>query len=147
EFDLEGYSGYLQTQGRGQVQGVELLLDWPVTDSLALRASATLMDSEDPQGNTRIYRPDQQGALSLEFTPPNSALGLSSALLYRGDSRGINQQLIKGYTSLDLRANWQLTAKVASFVRVENALDADNREIPGFYGVNSAFYAGLTIHF
>ena len=147
EFDLEGYSGYLQTQGRGQVQGVELLLDWPVTDSLALRASATLMDSEDPQGNTRIYRPDQQGALSLEFTPPHSALGLSSALLYRGDSRGINQQLIKGYTSLDLRANWQLTAKVASFVRVENALDADNREIPGFYSVNSALYAGITIHF
>jgi hypothetical protein len=30
---------------------------------------------------------------------------------------------------------------------VENALDADNREIPGFYGVNSALYAGLTIHF
>ena len=95
----------------------------------------------------RIYRPDQQGALTLEFTPPHSALSLSSALLYRGDSRGINQQLIEGYTSLDLRANWQLTAKVASFVRVENALDADNREIPGFYGVNSALYAGLTIHF
>lgn len=147
EFDLEGYSGYLQTQGTGRVQGLEMLLDWPVTDSVALRASATFMDSEDPEGDTRIYRPDQQGALTLEFTPPHSALSLSSALLYRGDSRGINQQLIEGYTSLDLRANWQLTAKVASFVRVENALDADNREIPGFYGVNSALYAGLTIHF
>jgi vitamin B12 transporter len=147
EFDLEGYSGYLQTQGTGRVQGLEMLLDWPVTNSVALRASATFMDSEDPEGDTRIYRPDQQGALTLEFTPPHSALSLSSALLYRGDSRGINQQLIEGYTSLDLRANWQLTAKVASFVRVENALDADNREIPGFYGVNSALYAGLTIHF
>ncbi len=146
-FDLEAYTGYLQEDGKALASGVELSADWAVNTGLTLAANTTIMNSERPDGSARIYRPDNQAAVSIRYNHPQHKLSGQVAMQYRGDSRGIVNQTIDGYTALSLKLQYAVTNHLKPYIRVENALDADTREIPGYYASRAAVYAGLSYEF
>jgi vitamin B12 transporter len=146
-FDLEAYTGYLQDDGEALVSGLELSADWAVTEGLTVATNATMMNSERPDGSARIYRPDNQAALSVRYSHPQHKLSGQIAIQYRGDSRGIVNQSIDGYTALSFKLQYALTRDLKPYLRVENALDADTREIPGYYASRAAIYAGVSYQF
>jgi outer membrane cobalamin receptor len=56
-------------------------------------------------------------------------------------------QSIDGYTALSFKLQYALTRDLKPYLRVENALDADTREIPGYYASRAAIYAGVSYQF
>lgn len=146
-FDLEAYTGYLQDNGKGLVSGLELSADWAVNTGLSVAANATMMNSERPDGSARIYRPDNQAALSIRYSHPQHKLSGQVAMQYRGESRGIVNQTIDGYTALSFKLQYALTPSLKPYLRVENAFNADTREIPGYFASRAAIYAGLSYQF
>ena len=146
-FDLEAYTGYLQDDGEALVSGVELSADWAANASLTVAANATLMNSERPDGSARIYRPDNQAALAIRYNDPQNKFSGQVAMQYRGESRGIVNQRIDGYTALSFKLQYSVTRDLKPYLRVENALDADTREIPGYYASRAAIYAGVSYQF
>jgi vitamin B12 transporter len=146
-FDLEAYTGYLQDQGEALVSGLELSADWQVKTGLSIAANATIMDSERPDGAARIYRPDNQASLSVRYSDPDQRFSGQVVLQHRGDSRGIVNQTIDGYTALSFKLQYALTPDLRPYLRVENAFDADTREIPSYYASRAAIYAGMSYQF
>jgi len=146
-FDLEAYTGYLQDSGESLASGVELSADWVVNAAVTLAANTTIMNSERPDGSARIYRPDKQAAVSIRYNHPEDKLSGQVAMQYRGDSRGIVNQTIDGYTALSFKLQYAVTPDLKPYLRVENALDADTREIPSYYSSRAAIYAGLSYQF
>jgi vitamin B12 transporter len=146
-FDLQSYSGYLQDVGEASVKGLELIASKPIGTSITLQANATFMDSERPDGSDRIYRPNEEAALSLTFAKPESSLSGHASVLYRGSAKDIDGSDIDAFTTLDLKLSWRLDRSVLAYIRIENALDADRREIPGYYAPGASLFSGLTLNF
>ena len=146
-FDLQNYSGYLQDVGDASVKGLELVVSKPLGTALTLQANATLLDSERPDGSDRIYRPNEEAALSLTFAKPESSLSGHASVLYRGSAKDIDGSDINAFTTLDLKLSWRLDQSLRAFIRIENALDADRREIPGYHAQGSTVFSGLTLNF
>jgi outer membrane cobalamin receptor len=105
------------------------------------------MDSERPDGSDRIYRPNEEAALSLTFAKPESSLSGHASVLYRGSAKDIDGSDIDAFTTLDLKLSWRLDRSVLAYIRIENALDADRREIPGYYAPGASLFSGLTLNF
>jgi vitamin B12 transporter len=146
-FDLQSYSGYLQDEGDASVSGLELVASKPISTHFTLQANATFMDSERPDGSDRIYRPNEEAALSLTFVKPGNALSGHASVLYRGSAKDIDGSDIDGFTTLNLKLSWRLEKNLLAHIRIENALDADRREIPGYFAPRASFFSGLTLNF
>ena len=146
-FDLQNYSGYLQDVGDASVKGLELVVSKPLGTAITVEANATLLDAERPDGSDRIYRPNEEAALSLTFSKPESSLSGHASILYRGNAKDIDGSDINAFTTLDLKLSWRLDQSLRAFIRIENALDADRREIPGYHAQGSTVFSGLTLNF
>jgi outer membrane cobalamin receptor len=105
------------------------------------------MNSERPDGSDRIYRPNEEAALSLTFAIPGNALSGHASVLYRGSAKDIDGSDIDAFTTLDLKLSWRLEKNLLAHIRIENALDADRREIPGYFAPRASLFSGLTLNF
>ncbi len=146
-FDLQNYSGYLRDVGDASVKGLELVVSKPLGTSITVEANATLLDAERPDGSDRIYRPNEEAALSLTFAKPESSLSGHASVLYRGNAKDIDGSDIDAFTTLDLKLSWRIDRSLRAYIRIENALDADRREIPGYHAQGSTIFSGLTLNF
>ncbi|HET7610068.1 MAG TPA: TonB-dependent receptor, partial [Gammaproteobacteria bacterium] len=76
EFDLVGFSGYLQTQGTSTSSGVEVAADIPVGERWQLLANWTYNDTEDSAGVQRVRRPKNLGNLGVAYRTDDERLRL-----------------------------------------------------------------------
>jgi vitamin B12 transporter len=146
-FDLVAFSGYLQSGGESRSRGVELSGRLPMARSLTLEGNLTWSDAETPDGTPRPFRPRWLGNLSLNHQALDgrlrSGINLRSARS-AVDTDGLG---LDDYLLLDLNVSFALLDDLECFLRLENVLDENYQEVPGFLTAGQAAYAGVRYDF
>lgn len=147
-FDLATYSGYLQYSGTSNSSGVELSGELPVTTRLRLQANYTWNETEQPNGQQRPRRPEQQFNVGASFTSIDERLALNA--FYRAARSAIDETAtgivaLDDFGVLDLSASFRLNPRVEVHGRIENLLDEDYEELTGYNSADRAVYAGFRV--
>nr|MBP6683411.1 TonB-dependent receptor [Halioglobus sp.] len=146
-YDLTNNSGYLQRSGDTDSSGVEISADWPVIESLSLRANYTYNDTETSTGDSRPYRPQHLANLGISWRTLAQRLTLGADVRLSEDAQDIDGSQLDDYQVLGLNASYQLTQALQLYGRVENALDEDYQEVPAYNTSGAAGYAGVRYTF
>jgi vitamin B12 transporter len=146
-FDLIGFSGYLQANGETSSQGVELVADWPLAAGLSLNGNYTWNETDTADGEQRPRRPEHLGNLGLVYSGLAERFSLGLHLRLSRDAQSTDGRALDDYEVVDMNASFALTPGLTVFGRLENALDEDYQEVPGFNTAGRAAYAGVRYSF
>ncbi len=149
-FDLQAFSGYLQDVGRSNSRGVEASMEVPVTERLSVLANYTYNKTEQPDGQTRLRRPENLFNLGLNLTALNDQLHFN--LYYRSASDAVDSVFgartpLTDYGVVDASMRYAFTSNIEVYGRLENATDEQYEEVAGFYTAERAAYMGLRLQF
>tara|TARA_R110002110_G_scaffold406421_1_gene626494 strand:+ start:333564 stop:335429 length:1866 start_codon:yes stop_codon:yes gene_type:complete len=146
-FDLQDFSGYLQSNGDSRSRGVELIAEWPVLDGVNVNANYTYNDTEDESGDSRIFRPKHLANAGLTWRTLTDRLRLGINLRLSQDAVNSAGSSLDDYEIIELSASFDLTRGLQIYGRVENLLDEDYQEIPTYNTTGRAAYAGVRYTF
>lgn len=146
-FDPIDFSGYLQSNGDTKSSGVELVAQAPLLDTLFFTSNYTYNDTETSDGSNRVFRPEHLANMGLTWQPLSGRLVLGLFVRIARDAQGIDGEDLDNYEVLDFTASYTLIAGLDIYGRVENLLDEDYEENPGFRTSGTAGYAGLRYSF
>ena len=146
-FDLIGFSGYLQGNGDADSSGVELIVEWPVAESISLAANYTYNDTETASDAPRAFRPQYLANLGVNWQPLNSRLIIGINARLSRDAQGVAGESLDDYEVVDLNASFEVIAGVEVFGRIENLTDTDYEEVPTYNTSSRAGYAGVRYNF
>ncbi|HWT51439.1 MAG TPA: TonB-dependent receptor, partial [Caulobacter sp.] len=126
--------GYYRNVLKTETQGLELIGEIKPVAGLSITGNYTYTDAEYGSGTATgkqlTRRPKNMGNLSAAYRWP---VGLTTtvAVRYVGKTynNDANTQVVKGYTTVDLRASYPLKNGLELFGRVENLFDKDYQTI------------------
>ena len=133
--------------------GVESFLSYQPTKTVTLRADYTYTEATDKQTNEELLRRPKNKATLRASWQATPRLLLDSTVLYVGSwvdgNRDFSVQRLDapGYTTVDLAATYELTAKLALFARVNNLLDKTYETPVGFLAPSIGAFAGVKVTF
>ena len=154
EFDLAGFSGYMQDFGDSYSQGIELIAQMKINASLMLRANYTYNDTQDTAGDQRVRRP--RNLANLGFDYQIQELTLSANLRWVKDFVDVvfdnttfqNARVaLDDYQVVDINARYQVNKKLTVFARVENLFDKQYQDLANFYTAGDTPHIGITYQF
>lgn len=145
-FDPVSFSGYLQSRGSSESRGVELAVWHQSSRWWALAANATYNRSETAEGNPRIRRPKLLANASLSLFPVED---LNLQLQWRGSRRAmaVDGSPLDDYAVMDLSSRFEVGRGLVLHGRIENILNADYQEVPGYNTAGRAAYLGASLSF
>lgn len=147
EFDLSGWSGYLQESGSSVSQGVEMSAELVLGPHWRLNGNFTWNDTTRPNGLPRLRRPRQLLNAGLSWQGlEQQRLSVNAFVRAAHDSRdesGGMAVAVPGFAVLDLSAGFRVSPALQLFARVENALDEDYQEVYGYRTAGRAAYLGF----
>lgn len=146
-FDLVDFSGYLQSNGDTQSDGVELVAQAPLLDTLWLSSNYTYNETQTNSGAERVFRPKQLANVGLTWKPLDERLVLGLFARMSRDAQGLEGENLDNYEVLDFTASYNLVKGLDIYGRVENLLDEDYEEVPTYNTSGAAAYAGLRYAF
>ncbi|WP_405242530.1 TonB-dependent receptor plug domain-containing protein [Lentisalinibacter salinarum] len=119
-----------------EAQGVELEVDYRVSDTLDVYAEAVYLDLEVKDADRELLqRPDWRGSVSVRWRPAATWL-LQSSWLYVGEtfdsSVPTGQVVLDGYNRFDTTLTWRAADSTDLVFAVDNLFDADYEEAVGF---------------
>jgi vitamin B12 transporter len=142
-FDLAGYSGYLQTTGTSQSEGLEIIASLPLSERWRIEGNFTSLDATQQNGDDRAYRPDQTGQVSIVWTRSDVRARVTGR--YTGEATDPFMTSIDDTFTIDLSAQWDLSDRWALEARVLNITDHDEQQLPGYYVPGMTAYAGVRV--
>lgn len=147
DFDFETFTNV--NRGRIDVTGVELRGEWRPDPAWRLAADLTLSDI-DADGEPLRRRPETTGGLSLAWTP-DSPWRLAATARYVGErlvtSIPTGDVEDGDYWRLDATLRYRHAAGWDAWLALDNALDADWQDAPGFPAPGRAARLGLAVLF
>ena len=148
DFDLAGYSGYLQFEGRNRSEGIELITRASLTETLSATANFTLNKTKRANGLARLRRPEQLINVGLSYADPAGKLRVNA--FYRRSQNAIDERAgtlfdLDDFGVLDLNANYTLREGVELYVRLENSTDEQYREVGDFRSAERGAFAGVRL--
>ena len=148
DFDLAGFSGYLQFEGRNRSEGIELVTRASLTETLSATANFTLNKTKRANGLARLRRPEQMLNLGLSYLDPAGKLRINA--FYRHSQNAIDEQAgtlidLDDFGVLDLNASYTLREGVELYVRLENSIDEQYREVGDYRSANRGAFAGVRL--
>jgi vitamin B12 transporter len=146
-FDNVDFSGYLQSHGDTKSNGVELIAQASLLDTLWLSSNYTYNETETNSGANRVFRPKHLANLGLSWKPLAERLVLGLYVRVARDAEGLDGESLDNYEVLDLTASYNLVDGLDVYGRVENLLDEDYEEVPTYNTSGAAAYAGLRYSF
>jgi len=149
-FDLAGFSGYLQDIGDSNSSGVEMIANYPLSEQLSLSANYTYNDTERPNGDQRLRRPEQLTNFGLNYRDHSQRLNLHA--FYRRTSDAIDDIFgstvaLEDTAVLDLSGSYHLSDAVQLYARIENVLDDEFQEVIDYRSPGRASYVGIRVNF
>jgi len=142
--------------GTSHRHGIEVALDADLPRGLAIGATYTYLDAEQPDpelGQAReIRRPRHSGSLNLTQQWLAGRAGLNLNATYTGERRDTffppfpepaQTLTLADYTLVNFAASYALTPTLTLYGRVENLLDEDYEDVYGFNTPGRAAYLGL----
>ncbi len=145
-FDLDSFSGYLQSSGRSRSKGVELAATQPLGDRFGLLGNVTLNDTADTANAARLRRPKRFGSLGMRYVANDKVRVLVNVRFAR-DAVDIGGVRLSDYDVCDVSATFAPSSRIEVFARLENALDASYVEAVSFNTAPRAAYAGIRLRF
>ncbi len=149
EFDLVSFSGYLQTAGTSNSQGVEFEFDWLVSDTFKVGFNYTYNDTEDGNGDQRLRRPENVANVTLGWDPLNN---LSVNAVYRTVNDSVDSVFdptlgnirvdLDDYQTVDLTVNYSVTPELDVYANAYNLFDEDYQEVTFFDNAGLTFAIG-----
>ncbi len=117
-------------------EGIEMQLDYTVSESLDLRMQATYTDLSLKNSDIPLrQRPDWSGSIAMRWTPSDRWL-IHASWLYVGEtfdsSIPTGDLFLDNYNRLDVTATLNYSDKLNLLLSVDNILDEDYAEAIGF---------------
>ena len=147
DFDLVGFSGYLQFEGESTSTGIELFGEVPLASSWFFTGNYTYNDAEDPAGKQRLRSPKHLANLGLSYRPLGDRLAVNLNARSSYDAVDGFEVEIDDYVVVDLSARYRVMDSLEVFARIENLLDEDYEEVPTYNTSGTAGYAGVRYSF
>jgi len=145
-FDLDTFSGYLQSVGRSRSRGLELAARKRLGPRFELLANLTANDTEDTANQQRLRRPKRFGNLGVQYAAGDKLRVLINARFAR-DAIDVGGIELPDYTVLDASLAYPVSKTLEVFGRIENATDAKYVEAIGFNASGRMGYAGVRVRF
>ena len=127
--------------------GVELTFSGQAGDRFHYQVSHTYNDTEDRGTGLQLTRrPENRTTLNASFDLTQTLRGNATVVAARGriDSDGTDMD---DYERVDLSLDYQMTERFQPFLRLENLLDSDYSEIPGYTTPGFTAVAGIHLDF
>jgi vitamin B12 transporter len=121
-------------------------------DNLALIASYTYTDAQDPDGDQLVRRPKNVASLVADYSLLDGRANANLTVRYSGDQQDAafdpitfeqSQVALDSYTVVNLNASYKLNETVEVFGRIENLFDEEYEETLGYGNLERGFYVGL----
>ena len=126
-------------------KGFELTARWEPTDKLLFQASHTYNETEDGSTGLQLARrPENRSVLYLAFEPTERLRGTASLVVVKDriDSDG---SVADDYERLDLSFDYRASSLLRPYLRLENVLDEEYSEVPGFTTPGFTAAVGLNV--
>lgn len=143
-FDLATYSGYLQSFGESESDGLEIVASLPLSDNWSIDGNVTWIDAVQQNGADRPYRPEDTGRVSLTWE--NAALSARLTARHTGKASGPFGESIDEATTLDLAGRWAISPRLSLETRLLNLTDQDDQQLSGYYMPGFTAYIGVRIN-
>ncbi|GAB6144373.1 TonB-dependent receptor plug domain-containing protein [Desulfocicer niacini] len=152
DFDMATWT-YDQVEGTTKTKGIELFAGWDPLDTLGFMLNYTYTDTEDPDGETLVRRPENKISLNTRYMfLDKGMLNLDirwvderKASPYANDKDGNAVGTLDAYTLVNLAASWEMTPHVQLFGRVDNLFDEFYEEAFSYATGGVSAYAGLKL--
>jgi vitamin B12 transporter len=159
--DLVGFEfpdGYRNVSA-ARAHGLETFVSLLAGSAARVRASHTWTDTKDAsagspdEGLALLRRPRHQAAVAVELAlTPRADLAVDVRFVGERDDKDFAafpaaRVTLDGYATVRVAGSWALSDGVRLHARIENALDAEYREVFGYGTQGRAFYAGVRAAF
>jgi vitamin B12 transporter len=146
-FDLDTFSGYLQSAGESESTGVELGAALPVGERWQLIANWTNNDATNTTSQPRLRRPKNLANFGVLYNAPSNALKVSASYRLARDAVDVGNVALDDYEVLDASVSYAVNASFEVFARLQNVTDESYREAIGFNTAGREAYAGARFRF
>jgi vitamin B12 transporter len=149
-FDLENFSGYLQSDGDIDSKGIELIGEIVLFESLTLDGNYTYNDTEDAAGATRLRRPEHLANLGINWRGMEGKMVLGLNVRISRDAVDVDGGArvdLDDYEVVDINASYEILQGLHIYGHVENLLDEDYQEVTNYNTSGTAAYAGVRYSF
>jgi outer membrane cobalamin receptor/mono/diheme cytochrome c family protein len=149
DFDSDTFQ--MVNRDRLDTDGVEMQLEFAVSESLSVNAQATYLDMELLNDDSLLrQRPDWRGGLSLHWVP-DSSWEIDASWLYSGESFDSSiptgDQFLDSYNRLDATAIYHQSEALQLILSLTNLFDANYYEAIGFPAPGTRLRVGLRYQF
>ncbi|MFK5952321.1 MAG: TonB-dependent receptor [Desulfobacterium sp.] len=152
DFDMNTWT-YTQADGETKTKGVEVFAGWDPLDTLGFMLNYTYTDTEDPDGETLVRRPENKVSLNTRYGfLEKGVLNLDvqwvderKASPYANDKNGDAVGTLDAYTLVNLAASWNINPHVQLFGRVDNLFDEFYEEAFSYATAGVSAYAGVKL--
>ena len=135
-------NGYVNI-GEAQSEGVELAADWRANDWLSFGGNYAFVYAEDKSNDTLLVRQPKHSATASATLRPDEASSLTLAVTYNGEEKQPDGSMLDDWVRVDLSGGYRLSETVELFGRVENLLNEDYQEVPGYGTPGLSAYLGI----
>jgi len=147
-----GLSTVENQDGDSERHGVEFSASAAITESLDMTAAYTWLESEDPDGNQEVRRPNRIASLVFNYLLPGGRGNVNLNIQYNGEMDDLDfstfpatRQTLDSYTLVNVAGAYNVTKNVQLFGRIENLLDQDYEEVWSAQSPGIGFFAGLRL--
>lgn len=143
QFDFATFA--VANVAKAEVEGVEVVGSFKVTDTLGLRAGYTNLDAKDEVTGERLTRrPKDKLNVGIDYSYRD--LSASADLLYVGKrfDSATNTDLAS-YVVVNVSGTYKVTKNIAAFARIENLFDKDYEEAGGFGTRGASVFGGVRL--
>lgn len=156
EFDLAGFSGYIQRNGKSKARGLELAIRQRLNDNLSLRVNYTYTNTKNNNGEQRIRRPDNTANIALNYRSDDDRLQINLNSRYVSESIdevydpaifNTVRLALDDYALMNLTVSYDLSDNIEIFSRIENLFDEDYVEVVNYNVSGAALYGGMRLKF
>lgn len=141
------FPGGIINVGEATSSGAEFALGWRPNRRFSLNFSHTYNDTEDlATGLQLARRPEQRSTLNLAFELTSKLSGSATVIAVQ-DRIDSDRSVMDDYERVDLALAYQIDPRWRPFVRLENLLDADEAEIPGYTVPGASAVVGVHLNF
>ena len=143
--------GTYDNVGLARAQGLEVEAGHGLGENIDARIAYALVDTENRtsgsanKGNELARRPRHAATVSADWQTPDSRLELGAdvRLVSRSFDNAANSVRLDGFTTVDLRAQWQATRNFVLFGRIENVTDETYQTAAGYGAAGRGIFAGV----
>ncbi len=133
-----------QNVEKASIKGFKLGLNLLLTPDFKIKTGYTYLDAQNKStGKYLIYKPDHKLSITGEYRISKLLLFVDYTHTGRRYTDSDNQNRLKSYSLLNLCATYRLNFNLSFFLRVNNVLNNDYKEVKDYDIPDRSFYAGV----